>query len=87
MPWRTRKISPAVDFAMSDNVSTVTGWLRTKPGQYYCQRCITENTGVKPEAQVNQIIRPLEQAREWRYRKTMCDGCKRERKCVAFAGM
>jgi len=72
---------------MPDNASIVTSWLRTKPGQYYCPRCITENTGVRPDAQVNQIIRPLGQAHEWRYRKTMCDGCKHERQCVAFTGM
>ena len=71
---------------MSDNTEIVTAWLRSKATQYFCTSCIMENTSVRPEAQVNQIVRPLEKAREWRYRKTTCDGCQRDRKCVAFAG-
>lgn len=70
-----------------DNAERVTRWLRSKPSRRYCQTCITENTGVGPQAQVNQIVRPLAQApKEWRYDKTMCDGCGRDRKCVAHVG-
>ena len=69
-----------------DNAGIVTSWLKSKPGNYYCQTCITENTGVKPPAQVNQIVRPLAEAREWRYMSTQCDGCRRTRKCIRFLG-
>ena len=72
---------------MPDNAEIVTDWLRSKPDRHYCHSCITENTGIRPAAQVNQIVRPLAQAqREWRYMNTLCDGCGRSRKCIKFVG-
>lgn len=72
---------------MSDNAGVVTDWLRSKPGHHYCQKCITENTGVRPPNQMNQIVPPLGQAaKEWRSSHTLCDGCRQERKCIAFVG-
>jgi hypothetical protein len=72
---------------MPDNTEIVVSWLRSKPGRYYCQTCITENTGVAPATQVNQIVRPLAPAsKEWRYMSTTCDGCGRSRKCIKFVG-
>lgn len=70
-----------------DNAGRVTGWLRQKRGQYYCQHCISRETGVTPIAQVNQIVRPLAQApKEWRYEDAPCSGCGRERRCIANVG-
>ena len=71
---------------MPDNVAIVTTFLRSKPERYYCHSCVSENTGVGPAAQVNQIVQPLGNAREWRYTSTQCDGCGRSRKCIKFVG-
>jgi hypothetical protein len=70
-----------------DNAEIVTDWLRSKPGRYYCPTCVSENTGVRPAAQANQLVRPLAQApKEWRHTDTLCDGCGRSRKCIKFVG-
>jgi hypothetical protein len=37
-------------------------------------------------AQVNQIIRPLEHAKEYWYMQTTCSECSRDRKCVGYFG-
>lgn len=73
---------------MSDNAGVVGDWLRSKPGRHYCQTCITENTGVRAPNQPNRLVGPLARApREWRYSDTLCDGCGRDRKCIAFVGV
>ena len=71
---------------MPDNATVVTNWLRSKPGRYLCQDCISVHTGVAPVNQVNQIVRPLGQTREWRYTKAPCAECGRNRKCITFVG-
>jgi hypothetical protein len=71
---------------VSDKAEIVTTFLRSKPERYYCHSCVSENTGVGPETQVNQIVQPLGQSREWRYGATVCDGCGRSRKCIKFVG-
>lgn len=70
--------------ASTSNAARVTRWLRQRRGNYYCQHCISRETGVTPIAQVNQIVRPLQQApKEWRYGHAPCSGCGRERKLSA----
>jgi hypothetical protein len=69
-----------------DNAAIVTSWLRSKPERYYCQSCVSENTGVGPATKVNKIVEPLGNTREWRYTATLCDGCGRSRKCIKFVG-
>jgi hypothetical protein len=71
----------------TDNAARVARWLRQRRGNYYCQHCISRESGVTPIAQVNQIVRPLQQApKEWRYGDAPCSGCGRERKCIAYIG-
>jgi hypothetical protein len=71
----------------TDNASRVARWLRQRRGNYYCHHCISREAGVTPIAQVNQIVRPLQQApKEWRYGDAPCSGCGRERKCIAYIG-
>lgn len=48
---------------MADNATKITDWLRQRRGQYFCHKCVSAGTGVEPQAQVNQIIRPLQAAR------------------------
>ena len=71
---------------MSDNTTTVVSWLKARKGQYFCHVCVSEGTGVQPVNEVNQIIRPLGHTREFRYMKTTCSGCTRDRNCVAYFG-
>jgi hypothetical protein len=72
---------------MSENVQVVSDWLRSKEGQYFCHRCIGENTGVKKQATVLQLTGPLGNATEFRYRKTICSRCHGDRACAAFVGL
>ena len=71
---------------MSDNATTITNWLKARKGKYFCHTCVGTGTGMQPPAQVNQIIRPLAQAREFRYMKTNCSGCAADRMCVGYFG-
>jgi hypothetical protein len=71
----------------TDNASRVARWLRQRRGHYYCHHCISREAGITPIAQVNQIVRPLQQApKEWRCGDAPCSGCGRERKCIAYVG-
>ena len=71
---------------MADNATKITDWLRQRRGQYFCHKCVSAGTGVEPQAQVNQIIRPLQAAREFRYMKTTCSECTRDLNCVGYFG-
>jgi hypothetical protein len=41
---------------------------------------------VQPAQQVNQIIRPLGKAKDFRYMKTTCSECSADLMCVSYAG-
>lgn len=69
---------------MPDNATIVTNFLKANPKQYFCVPCLMQATGVAPFAQVNQIVRPLEHAKDYRYLKTTCSACSRDLKCVGF---
>lgn len=71
---------------MSDNATKVVEFLKLNKGAYFCHSCVSLNTRVKPAQQVNQIIRPLGKAKDFRYMKTSCSGCGADRMCVAFLG-
>lgn len=71
---------------MPDNTTTIVSWLKARKSQYFCHVCVSEGTGVQRQAQVNQIIRPLGATKEFRYMKTTCSGCTRDRNCVGYFG-
>jgi hypothetical protein len=71
---------------MADNTALVVGWLKQRKGHYFCHACVSQGTGVQPQAQVNQIIRPLGAAKDFRYIKTTCSGCTADRNCVGYFG-
>jgi len=71
---------------MPDNAATITSWLKGRRGSYFCIHCVMDGTGVKPFQQVNQIVRPLEHAKDFRYMKTTCSNCSRDLKCVGYFG-
>jgi hypothetical protein len=68
------------------NAQIVTDFLKANKSRYFCHSCVSAGTGVTPQAQVNQIIRPLEHAKEYRYMQTTCSECSRDRKCVGYFG-
>lgn len=68
------------------NAELVTDFLKADRGRYFCHACVGLNANVHPVNQVNQIIRPLGQTKEYRYSKTSCSGCGRELSCIAFVG-
>ena len=58
----------------------------TDHGSYFCIHCVMAGTDVKRFQQVNQIVRPLEHAKDFRYMKTTCSNCSRDLKCVGYFG-
>lgn len=71
---------------MSDNATIVTDWLKARKGKYFCHSCVSAGTGVQPAQQVNQIIRPLGRAKDFRYMRTTCSGCTRDLMCISHVG-
>lgn len=71
---------------MPDNAGVIVNWLKQNQRQYFCHECVSQATGVRPQAQVNQIIRPLGGAKDFRYMKTTCSGCAADRNCVGYFG-
>jgi hypothetical protein len=50
-------------------------WLKKNKGKYFCHACVSEGTGVKPHAQVNQIIRvSANRFESWQDRATLYPG-------------
>jgi hypothetical protein len=70
----------------SDNATKIAIWLKARRNQPYCHKCVSENTGVKPTQQINQIIRPLGKAKDFRYYRTTCMGCSADAMCVVYVG-
>ena len=66
---------------------TLVKFLRAHRGQYFCDRCLSEKTGITPLAQVNQLARPLEHAKEYRRFKTTCSGCTKDRLALGYFGL
>jgi hypothetical protein len=60
-----------------ENTDKVIEFLRQNKRRWYCDRCISQSTGVKPSNQVSQICRPLGAAgsRFARLPKQRCAGC------------
>jgi len=50
------------------NAATIAEFLRARRGQWYCDRCISDLTGIRPPNQVNQTTRPLSQTAEFERR-------------------
>lgn len=89
--WQDKKLA-AVSLlssrreGMPDNASVIVQWLKGRRGRYFCHGCISQGTGVKPTAQVNQIIRPLGKTKDFRYMKTTCSDCGADRNCAGYFG-
>ena len=81
----TEDRSPVTIWRVS-NADVLVAFLRAKKGAYFCDRCLSEGTGIKPLAQVNQLERPLEHAREYRRMKTNCSACSRDLRCIGYFG-
>jgi len=71
---------------MPDNATTITSWLKARRSEYFCHVCIGKGTGVEPAQQVNQIIHPLGQSRDFRYMKTNCSECRSDKMCIGYFG-
>jgi hypothetical protein len=68
------------------NADLLANFLKQNRGNYYCEPCLSERTGITPLAQVNQLVRPLQNAREYRRMKTNCSACNRDRICIGYFG-
>ena len=44
------------------NADKLVAFLRAHKGEYFCDRCLSERTGITPLAQINQLAHPLEHA-------------------------
>ena len=83
---RTRESRSRDTSLLPDNAAKVTDWLKGNKGKYFRHACVSAGTGVKPQAQVNEIIRPLGTSMEFRYMKTNCSECAADRNCVGYFG-
>jgi len=68
------------------NATLFVSFLKARQGKYFCDRCLSEGTGIKPLAQVNQLARPLEHAKDFRRIKTTCSGCTKDRLALGYFG-
>ena len=68
------------------NAQIVTDFLKANKSRYFCHSCVSTGTGVAPQAQVNQIVRPLEHAKDYRCMQTTCSECSCDPKCIGYFG-
>jgi len=68
------------------NANTLVIFLGNLKGQYFCDRCLSERTGITPLAQVNHLARPLEHAKDYRRMKTTCSGCTKDGLALGYFG-
>ena len=71
---------------MEPNVQKVGKFLIERSGKYYCDKCLSELTGVTPRNQVNQITRPLALSKEYRRVDAKCEHCRKSRTCTSYVG-
>ena len=71
---------------MPSNAATVANYLKSNKNRYFCQSCLMAATNVRPQAQMNQIVRPLEQSSDYRYSRAPCSQCERNLKCIVYVG-
>jgi len=71
---------------MPDNATRIVEWLKQRRGRSFCHTCVSSGADVSPRQQVNQIIRPLGQTKEYRYTKSTCSGCGANLKCIGYFG-
>jgi hypothetical protein len=68
------------------NADLLVAFLRSRKGHYFCDRCLMELTGISPQAQINQLARPLEHAKDFRRMKTNCSNCGKDRLSLGYFG-
>jgi hypothetical protein len=71
---------------MPDNATKVADWLKARKGKAFCNRCVGKGSSIEPVNQVNQLVRPLGNTKEYAYKEATCSECGLERKCVAYIG-
>jgi hypothetical protein len=59
----------------------VTEFLLRHKGAWYCDRCISESTGV-PSNQVNQVTRPLALTSDYERADMQCNRCGQHHKSI-----
>jgi hypothetical protein len=65
---------------MVQRVQNIADFLVQHTGQYYCDKCISDLTGVKPPNQVNQITRGLSfHGTPYRRVEVRCSDCGKVR--------
>lgn len=69
---------------MHPSVQKVTNFLMQHPGEYYCDKSLSELTSVRPRQQVNQITRPLSVSPEYPRVETTCAHCGKRRTATAY---
>jgi hypothetical protein len=70
--------------ASMSNADRLVALLEAKKGSYFCDRCLGELTGIAPQAQVNQLARPLEHAKDFRRMRTYCSSCGKDRLALGY---
>ena len=68
-----------------DNASLVKDFLLKNQGQFFCNSCISDKTGITPPNQVNQLTRPLRGVKPYRSGFMTCSVCRQTRECISFA--
>jgi hypothetical protein len=69
------------------NVQKIDSFLRQHQSAYYCDRCLSKLTGVKPPNQVNQTTRPHSLNPIFSRKDDQeCANCGSLRTCVAYIG-
>jgi len=72
--------------SVPDNTTKIVNFLKPNKARFFCHHCVSQNAGVTPTNQVNQIIRPLGRGKDFRYMKTTCSACSADAMCVAYVG-
>jgi hypothetical protein len=75
-PWRTRRVEKK---AMSSRlvIRKVDNWLRSRPGECYCDDCITERVGGEVRKDIQRVTSILSNGHNPDFSKYpgRCDGC------------
>ncbi len=64
------------------NAEIIKDYLTQNAGRFFCNKCLSELTGVTLSNQVNQVTRPLRGEASWVDSQTICSSCQQERLCI-----
>ena len=77
-------LQPGARLGFAAAADSVKQFLAAHPGQFYCNRCLSNEFGVMNRDQVGRVTQSLRDVEPYRRGKVICVDCGDDRECIAY---